>query len=374
VTPEEFRALLVKVRNDVVLAEFANRVPQTDLQLGAFRFDSDALGLIRDVYDAFGTGASTVTAGQQALTTSLLQQLELDLVEAAAAELAAAGGSASAAVVTRLQAVALEEFNAAETADEMVLALDALRGVAALADFGLGTLTFTDASAKAATAEALLVAAGDSGFGSFAEAQAALESATGGVSASALSASEEGSAEPAGSGLVRTGEGSETNLLGTEGDDLLVGTEGNDRFLPGAGNDHLELGGGVDTVVLDGSGAGEGADTLYGFLFGPEAQGGDVLSLPSADGGLAVLADPQASLDPVALADALVASLEGALDPVTYVLAQEGTPADGVADVALARVVFDDGEASAELLVRFVDAGPSFDALELHNLPDLTGL
>jgi len=42
--------------------------------------------------------------------------------------------------------------------------------------------------------------------------------------------------------------------------------------------------------------------------------------------------------------------------------------------VALARVTFDGTDASAELLVRLIDAGPSFDALEAHNLPDFSGL
>ena len=249
-----FRTDLGVLRADLRSAEEFNLAPESTFALGAFRFESLALGKILDVYDAFGAGSSAVTAGQQALTTSLLQQLELDLVNAGAAQ-----------------------------------------------------------------------------------------------------------------GL--------TPREGTSGDDALVGTAGNDFFLPDAGEDALELRGGVDTVVVLNGGAGQGTDTLHDFLFGPAAEGGDVLAVPSARGDFAVLAEPVADLSAEGLAAALLELFDDLDDrSVTYVLAQEGTPADGVADVALARVVFDDGEASAELLVRFVDAGPSFDALELHNLPDLTGL
>jgi len=288
------------------------------ISIGALQVESAALQRLLDVFAAYGDPANenTLTPGQAALVASVTGQLEFDLNDATLAELNGAGSKAA-----------------------MGAALARLEAVSAFADPGVGLVNFASDADRTAVAEALFEARLAAG-GSF----ASLEAAT------------------------------TVGTTGTAGADRLSGTAWNEQFLPGAGEDELELGGGVDTVVLAGNGAGQGPDTLVEFLFGPEPEGGDVLRLPEADGALTVLATPQASLDAEALAEALLASLDGDPNPVTYVLAQESPPAEGVADGALARVTFDGTDASAELMVRLIDAGPSFDALEAHNLPDFAGL
>ena len=361
VTAADFRdgGRIDVLRSGLVIAENDPDISlDFGISIGALKVESAALRLLIEVFAAYGdpNDELTVTPGQAALVASVTGQLEFDLNDATLAELNGAGSKAALAVaLARLEAVSL------------------------LADPGLGTVAFESDGARQSAADALFearLAAGGAfeSFSAAADAFAAVVESTGAASASAVSLGESTSGDT--EGFPRDSEApAQIERSGTSGDDILVGTGGSDRFLPGAGDDHLELGGGVDTVVLAQGGEGQGTDTLYGFLFGSEAEGGDVLSVPGAVGGIAVLSEPVANLSADGLTTAL-AALQGDLaeSSVTYVLAEEGAPSDGVSDVGLARVEVASGEVSAELLLRFVDAGPSFDALEPHNLPDFSGL